>query len=102
MATIKSENLVDKVAEKGAYFIGELQKLQAKYPAIVKEVRGKGLILGMELTCEGRPVVEHCLADKVIVNCTAGTVIRIVPPLIINKEEIDMVVAALDRALAAL
>ena len=102
LATIKSENLVDKVAEKGAYFIGELQKLQAKYPAIVKEVRGKGLILGMELTCEGRPVVEHCLADKVIVNCTAGTVIRIVPPLIINKEEIDMVVAALDRALAAL
>ena len=102
LATIKSEGLVEKVAQKGEYFIGELQKLQAKYPALVKEVRGRGLILGMELTSEGRPVVEHCLANGVIINCTAGSVIRIVPPLIISKEEIDLVVAALDKALAAM
>lgn len=102
LATIKSEGLVEKVAQKGEYFIGELKKLQAKYPDKVKEVRGRGLILGMELTSEGRPVVEHCLANRVIVNCTAGIVIRIVPPLIISKEEIDMVVAALDKALAAM
>ena len=102
LATIKSEGLVEKVAQKGEYFISELKKLQAKYPAKVKEVRGRGLILGMELTSEGRPVVEHCLANGVIVNCTAGNVIRIVPPLIISKEEIDLVVAALDKALAAM
>ena len=102
LATIKSEGLVEKVAQKGEYFIGELKKLKAKYPAKVKEVRGRGLILGMELTSEGRPVVEHCLANGVIVNCTAGSVIRIVPPLIISKEEIDMVVVALDKALAAM
>ena len=102
LATIKSEGLVEKVAQKGEYFIGELQKLQAKYPALVKEVRGRGLILGMELTKEGRPVVEHCLANGVIINCTAGSVIRIVPPLIIRKEELDLVVAALGKALAAM
>ena len=102
LATIKSEGLVEKVAQKGEYFMGELKKLQEKYPAKVKDVRGRGLILGMELTSEGRPVVEHCLANGVIVNCTAGSVIRIVPPLIISKEEIDMVVAALDKALAAM
>ena len=102
LATIKSEGLVEKVAQKGEYFIGELIKLQAKYPDKVKEVRGRGLILGMELTSEGRPVVEHCLVNRVIVNCTAGSVIRIVPPLIISKEEIDLVVAALDKALAAM
>ena len=102
LATIKSEGLVEKVAQKGEYFIGELKKLQAKYPDKVKEVRGRGLILGMELTKEGRPVVEHCLANGVIINCTAGSVIRIVPPLIISKEEIDLVVAALDKALAAM
>lgn len=100
LATIKSENLVAKVAEKGAYFIGELKKLQAKYPEKVVEVRGAGLILGMELAKAGKPVVESCLANRVIVNCTANTVIRIVPPLIISKEEIDLVVAALDKALA--
>lgn len=101
LTTIKSEGLVDKVAAKGEYFKNELLKLQEKYPAKVKDVRGLGLMLGMEVAGEGKPIVESCLANNVIVNCTAGNVIRIVPPLIISKEEIDIVVAALDKALAA-
>lgn len=101
LTTIKSEGLVDKVAEKGEYFKNELRKLQEKYPDKVTDVRGYGLMLGMEVAGEGKPIVESCLANNVIVNCTAGNVIRIVPPLIISKEEIDIVVAALDKALAA-
>lgn len=101
LTTIKSEGLVDKVAEKGEYFKNELRKLQEKYPDKVTDVRGCGLMLGMEVAGEGKPIVENCLANNVIVNCTAGNVIRIVPPLIISKEEIDIVVAALDKALAA-
>lgn len=101
LTTIKSESLVDKVAEKGEYFKNELRKLQEKYPDKVTDVRGCGLMLGMEVAGEGKPIVESCLANNVIVNCTAGNVIRIVPPLIISKEEIDIVVAALDKALAA-
>lgn len=101
LTTIKSEGLVDKVAEKGEYFKNELRKLQEKYPDKVTDVRGCGLMLGMEVAGEGKPIVESCLANNVIVNCTAGNVIRIVPPLIISKEEIDIVVAALDNALAA-
>ena len=101
LTTIKSEGLVDKVAEKGEYFKNELRKLQEKYPDKVTDVRGCGLMLGMEVAGEGKPIVASCLANNVIVNCTAGNVIRIVPPLIISKEEIDIVVAALDKALAA-
>lgn len=101
LTTIKSEGLVDKVAEKGEYFKNELRKLQEKYPDKVTDVRGCGLMLGMEVAGEGKPIVESCLANNVIVNCTAGNVIRIVPPLIISKEEIDIVAAALDKALAA-
>ena len=101
LTTIKSEGLVDKGAEKGEYFKNELRKLQEKYPDKVTDVRGCGLMLGMEVAGEGKPIVESCLAKNVIVNCTAGNVIRIVPPLIISKEEIDIVVAALDKALAA-
>lgn len=101
LTTIKFEGLVDKVAEKGEYFKNELRKLQEKYPDKVTDVRGCGLMLGMEVAGEGKPIVESCLANNVIVNCTAGNVIRIVPPLIISKEEIDIVVAALDKALAA-
>lgn len=101
LTTIKSEGLVDKVAEKGEYFKNKLRKLQEKYPDKVTDVRGCGLMLGMEVAGEGKPIVESCLANNVIVNCTAGNVIRIVPPLIISKKEIDIVVAALDKALAA-
>lgn len=101
LTTIKSEGLVDKVAEKGEYFKNELRKLQEKYPDKVTDIRGCGLMLGMEVAGEGKPIVESCLANNVIVNCTAGNVIRIVPPLIISREEIDIVVAALDKALAA-
>lgn len=101
LTTIKSEGLVDKVAEKGEYFKNELRKLQEKYPDKGTDVRGCGLMLGMEVAGEGKPIVESCLANNVIVNCTAGNVIRIVPPLIISREEIDIVVAALDKALAA-
>lgn len=100
LTTIKSEGLVDKVAEKGEYFKNELRKLQEKYPDKVTDVRGCGLMLGMEVAGEGKPIVESCLANNVIVNCTAGNVIRIVPPLIISREEINIVVAALDKALA--
>lgn len=102
LTTIKSENLVDKAAAKGAYFMDELKKLQKKYPKKVIDVRGRGLMLGMELNQPGQAVVAHCLANNVIINCTAGNVIRLVPPLIITNEEIDIVVAALDKALAAL
>ena len=77
-----------------------MEALAAKYPDKVKEVRGRGLILGMELAKEGKPVVETCLREHVIVNCTAGNVIRLVPPLIVTKEEIDTVIKALDVALA--
>ena len=100
LTSIKAENLVVRAAEQGEYFKGLLQKLQEKYPDKVKEVRGRGLLLGMELAKEGKPVVESCLKEHVIVNCTSGNVIRLVPPLIVSKEEIDAVAAALDKALA--
>lgn len=102
LTTIKSDNLVDKAAVKGAYFMELLKALQEKYPDKVVEVRGRGLMLGMELNQPGQAVVEHCLANGVIVNCTAGNVIRLVPPLIITIEDINTVAEALNKALAAL
>ncbi len=99
LTTVKAENLVDRAAQRGAYFKGRLEALAAKYPDKVVEVRGRGLLLGMELSKPGKPVVESCLRNHVIVNCTAGNVIRLVPPLIVSEEEIDAVCAALAAAL---
>ena len=102
LTTIKAEKLADKAAVKGAYFMELLKKLQEKYPDKVVEVRGRGLMLGMELKQSGNIVVEHCLENNVIINCTAGNVIRLVPPLVITIEDINTVVTALDKALAAM
>ena len=87
------------VESAGAYFREKLEALQKKLPWFVKEVRGKGLILGMEITKEGRDVVNACLEEGAIINCTAGNVLRFVPPLIITKAEIDEVIDVLERVL---
>jgi acetylornithine/N-succinyldiaminopimelate aminotransferase len=87
------------VETTGAYFKERLAALQAKLPWFVKEVRGTGLILGMEITKEGRDIVNACLGEGAIINCTAGNVLRFVPPLIVTKAQIDEVVDILERVL---
>ena len=100
VSTIKSEGLVGKAKEKGEYFLSRLNELKAKYPDKVADVRGRGLLVGMETTKPGAPILQSCLKQHIIVNCTVGNVIRMAHPLIVTKEEIDMVIQALDNALA--
>jgi len=83
----------------GTYLQAKLEELHKRHPDTVACVRGKGLILGMELSCAGKPVVERCLADGLILNCTAERTIRFLPPLIITREQIDECCAILDTAL---
>ena len=94
-------NFLQHVVEMGDYMKSRLEAMQAKYPALIKEVRGMGLILGMELTKPGREIVNDCLGKGAIINCTAGNVLRFVPPLIVTKEHIDEVCDALEAVLPA-
>ncbi len=98
--TISQPAFLAHVKEISAYFRGKLDGLAAKYPQLVKEVRGQGLLLGMELTQPGAAAVNDCLAHGVIINCTMGNVLRFVPPLIITESDVDTVIAALDGALS--
>lgn len=93
LGVMLAENLPAKAAETGTYLKQELEKLQAEFPEKILEVRGRGLLLGMEVYKPGAAFVSACLAKGMIINCTAGNVIRLVPPLIITKEEIDQLVA---------
>jgi acetylornithine/succinyldiaminopimelate/putrescine aminotransferase len=68
--------------------------MKNRFPFVI-EVRGKGLILGMELKIDGSPVVREMLKKKILINCTMGNVLRFLPPLIVTKEEVDRVVTAL-------
>ena len=92
---IEEEALVENAAKMGKYFVGKLQGLAAEFPALIKDVRGRGLLVGMELTQPGSSIVLSCMTQGVIINCTAGNVLRFVPPLIVTEKEIDRVVAVL-------
>ena len=92
-------NLMQNAQEIGDYLISKFKAYQEKYPKLIKEVRGKGLILGMELSCEGRQIANECLSYGAIINCTAGNVLRFVPPLNITKEHVDELIAILDQVL---
>ncbi len=92
------EKLADKAAENGKYFKEKLQEIAAKHK-IVKEVRGLGLMLGMELRYEAYGVLMKTLSKGVLVIDAGRTVVRILPPLVINKQQIGTAVKALDEAL---
>lgn len=95
--------VIDHCAQMGEYFRAELRKMAEKHPDAVKEVRGMGLIDGVELKLEsGSAIVDKCFERKVLINCTAGNVLRFIPPLIVEKNEIDIVVKAVDEALTEL
>jgi len=87
--------ILDQCNRMSAYFIEKLELLRTKFPALVKEVRGRGLLLGMELTKEGDPIVRACLEKGFLINCAAGTVLRFIPPLIVQRKDIDQLVDAL-------
>lgn len=92
-------NLMENAKEIGAYLQSKFEAYKAKYPNLIKEVRGRGLILGMELTRPGREIANECLDYGAIINCTAGNVLRFVPPLNITKAHVDELISVLDKVL---
>jgi acetylornithine aminotransferase/acetylornithine/N-succinyldiaminopimelate aminotransferase len=92
--------LLAHVGRVGSYFQQRLKAMAAKH-AFVKDVRGCGLIWGIELSRDAAPVVPAALAQGVIVNRTAETVVRLLPPLVITQSEADEALGRLDQALAA-
>mgnify|MGYP002062832520 CR=1 FL=1 len=92
------EKLFHHCAKIGAYFKERLQDLKAKHGSIV-DVRGMGLLLGMKLKVEGDTIVNSCMEKGFLINCIQGNILRFIPPLIIEKEEIDALVVCLDEVL---
>ena len=92
----EEENILDNVNEVGDYFIAELKKLDKD---VIADVRGKGLMVGIELTKPGAEYVDKLREAGFLINCTADKVLRFVPPLTITKADIDEFVKALDEIL---
>lgn len=97
LEVIEEENLVNASFEIGAYFLSELKKLD--HPKI-KEVRGKGLLIGFELTVPARPLVIRLQELGMLCKDTHSTIIRFTPPLVITKKEIDWAIGQIKTALS--
>jgi len=92
--------------EKGKYILDRLRVLKDKYPGVLKDVRGKGLLIGMEFPTDeiGFKLAKDLFDQRVLVGGTLNNarVIRIEPPAVISSEQIDNVMEALEKTLAKL
>jgi acetylornithine aminotransferase len=84
--------------EMGEYLMERLRNLRKRHPSI-QEVRGLGLIVGVELDRPGAPIVDACTEKGFLINCVQDKILRFVPPLIVGRQEIDLLVEALDGIL---
>jgi acetylornithine aminotransferase len=97
--TILEDGLLNRAEEMGEYLHGELELLQKKHPCIV-EVRGIGLMIGMNLSVPGADIVKKGHDRGVLLNVTHDTVLRFVPPLTVTKQEVNEMIGILDGILA--
>ena len=96
LKVIEDEDLVQKARTLGAYFLDQLRQIESPK---IREVRGLGLMLGVELKEKAGPYVQQLMEQGVIVLLAGATVIRLLPPLVISREEIDRVIAAIKEVL---
>jgi acetylornithine aminotransferase/acetylornithine/N-succinyldiaminopimelate aminotransferase len=92
---------LEHVQEVGAYFRVQLEQLRDELP-LIREVRGEGLMLAAELAVPGKAVVHQALEAGFLINCTQEKVLRFLPPLIIERPQVDELIAALRPILASL
>jgi acetylornithine/N-succinyldiaminopimelate aminotransferase len=92
------DNIIENGRAAGLYFKERLYELKARHP-VIDDVRGLGLLLGMKLKIDGRPLVTQCMEHGFLINCIQEKILRFIPPLIISTLEIDELVKCLDQIL---
>jgi len=96
---IEEENLLEKAREVGNYAMRKLEELGTRHD-IIDHVRGIGLMIGVQMNSPCKEIVNRCLAKGLRINCTQETVLRIMPPMISTKDQIDQAVDILDDVLS--
>jgi acetylornithine/succinyldiaminopimelate/putrescine aminotransferase len=90
------DGLLPHIEKMGSYFRAQLHDLQRKFP-FIREVRGQGLMIGVELSFPGKQLVLDAIEQGLLINCTHETVLRFLPPYISTEKEIDRAVTILKR-----
>jgi acetylornithine/N-succinyldiaminopimelate aminotransferase len=98
LETLFDEEIIDNCSRVGEYFLNRLAELKEKNDRI-REVRGKGLLVAVEMTVPGADFVLECMQRGLLINCTGGNVLRFVPPLILTNNDVDKAIGILSEVL---
>lgn len=97
VSRINSSGLLENVNNVGNYLFNELQRLSSKHPSLITEVRGKGLILGMQFSLDPSPLIKMARERGLLIITASNQTVRLVPPLILTKEEAQFGVKILEE-----
>ncbi len=95
---IEGQGLLERVNALGPRLFQRLAGLQARAP-IIREVRGRGFMVGIELAVDGRPIVEACRAKRLLINCTQERILRLLPALTMTRAQLDRALAIMEEVL---
>ena len=87
--TIEEDGLLDRAHEIGARFARHFESLRRDGPDLVRDMRVRGVMIGLDLTVEAAPVVAACLGRRLLINATHGNVVRLLPALTLADAEVD-------------
>lgn len=93
---IKDEKLLANAVKMGGYIKSGIEKLKKKY-SFIKDIKGMALMIGVQLDIEGTGIYEECLKERLLINCTQKSILRIMPPLVITEKEADRAISILDK-----
>ena len=99
LKAITKNGFLQKASSTGDYFLEQLHKLKKNFP-IVRDARGAGLMLALELDRPGVAVVTKCMAEGLLINCIQPNTLRFLPPLIITRKEINLLIKTLSKILS--
>ena len=98
---IEREKLVDNAGLMGARMLQRLNEMKERYE-VIGDVRGKGLMIGIELNIEGKSVYEECYKNGLIINCTQGNILRLMPALNVTKKQANKALYILEKSLESI
>lgn len=99
LTTLLGQDYLGKIKQLSIYLFDRLKTLQKQYPSKIKEIRGTGLMLGIELAVNPTEILVSCRNSGLLVNITAENVLRMLPPYIINESDIDFAIDVITESL---
>ena len=97
MDIVSNKKFLNNVKKSSKYFFSKLNKLKEKYPSIIKEIRGRGLLIGIQLQTDQTKFIKKLMDNKLLTIRAAENVVRILPPLNVKIKEIDLALKIIDK-----